>query len=128
MQVDDYFITGILASNLNVTYEFFNTLYIINNNLVDQRFLGKQAEYTVFGHIPDKLGKMYTLWDHILKKQLQSFPMLNKANADLVEKEDFQFISDFHWDQNMWQDALEKSSNLFDSLLPFDNTKISEDY
>jgi len=28
----------------------------------------------------------------------------------------------------MWQDALEKSSNLFDSLLPFDNTKISEDY
>lgn len=45
-----------MASNANVTHEFINSLYIINGNLIDQRFLGKQADYTVFGHIPDNLG------------------------------------------------------------------------
>ena len=80
------------------------------------------------GHIPDQLGKMYTLWRHILKKQLLHFPMLLKANADLVEKNDFQLISDFQWDQTMWQNILEKPL-LAENLLPVgESAKNVEDY
>lgn len=101
--MDDYFVTGILANNANVTHEFFNSLYIINGNLIDQRFLGKQSDYTVFGHIPDALGKMYKLWNHILDKQLSRFPNLYKSNANLINKNDFNYLKDFSWDSKIWQ-------------------------
>jgi hypothetical protein len=89
------------GSNVNANYEFFNSLYIINNNLVEQRFLGKQSSYTVFGHIPDSLGKMYTLWKNILNTQLANFPNLYKSSEIFL-------IKDFEWNLEIWKPFYQK--------------------
>lgn len=77
---------------------------------MDQRFLGKQSDYTVFGHIPDALGKMYTIWSHILNKQLSSFPSLHKSDADLITAKDFMYIRDFAWDRKIWEPFYSQTS------------------
>ena len=58
--------------------------------------MGKQSSYTVFGHIPESLGKMYTLWKNILNSQLANFPNLYKS------KEIF-LIKDFEWNVDIWK-------------------------
>lgn len=105
--VDDYYMTGMLAHGVNVTYEFFNSLYIISNGLVEQRFLSKQtSSYTVFGHLPGTLNKIYTLWDFILKNQLNSFPSLCKQNAHLIYPNDFKNLKNFEWSRQLWDEFL----------------------
>ena len=104
--VDDYYMTGMLARGVNVTYEFFNSLYIISSNLVEQRFTGKQADHTVFGHIPGSVSKMYSLWNFLFKNQLAAHPSLYKSNANLISKNDFRYIRDLEWSFKIWDKFL----------------------
>ena len=104
--VDDYYITGMLAKGVNATYEFFNSLYIINSNLIEQRFLGKQSDHTAFGHIPGQLAKMYSIWDFILKNELSKFPSLHKSNAHLLVPNDFLYIKELKWNDKIWEPFL----------------------
>jgi hypothetical protein len=104
--VDDYYMTGLLVSAVNATYQFFNSLYIINSNLVEQRFTGKESEYTVFGHLPGQLNKIYNLWSIILNNQIVRFPNLKKARASIVEENDFAYLDLFQWTRNIWDKYL----------------------
>lgn len=110
--VDDYYITGLLARGVNVTYEFFNSLYIISSNLVDQRFTGKQSDHTVFGHIPNSLNKMYELWNFILKHQLMEHPNLFKTQTSLLSNNDFKYLKDFKWKYEIWDKFIKKPKSL----------------
>ena len=100
--VDDYYISGILATSVNATYLKFNKIYIINNNFVEQLFMNKQADYTVFGHIPNKINCMYKLWKNLLANQLSKFPSLMSNNPNLLTKNDFLFINNFVWTADLW--------------------------
>ena len=95
-----------LARSVNVNYENFNSLYIISSSLVEQRFTGKQADQTAFGHIPSSINKMYYLWNHLFKNQLIAHPSLYKANASLISENDFKYIKDFNWAHNFWNKYL----------------------
>jgi hypothetical protein len=104
--VDDYYMTGLLIRGVNASYEFFNSLYIINSNLIDQRFTGKQSDFTVFGHLPDQLNKIYNLWDYILRNQMSRFPSLLKINAQVIFENDFKHLKDFRWTSEIWNEFL----------------------
>ena len=93
--------TGLLLKKVNGSFESFNSLYIINSNLVEQKFTGKQSDYTVFGHLPGQLNKLYSLWKKILKKQLTRYPNLYKSM--LVENGDFLYIRNYEWSSQIWR-------------------------
>lgn len=49
--VDDYYITGAVASAANVTYAQLGSLYTIPEQLAHTRFMSPQSFYTImFGH------------------------------------------------------------------------------
>lgn len=48
---DDYYITGLLIRGVNASYISTNSLYNLNSDLTQERFLGKRGEYTIFGFI-----------------------------------------------------------------------------
>jgi hypothetical protein len=108
--VDDYYMTGLLARGVNASYVFFNSLYIINTGLVEQRFLGKTGPYTVFGHLPGALSKVYTLWDYILSTQLNMFPHLYLSEANLLLENDFKYLKNFRWSYSIWERYLKTMS------------------
>jgi hypothetical protein len=95
--VDDYFITGLLARGVGVSLKQLNSVYIINRKLVEQRFKGKQSEYTAFGHLPNHLNGLYNVWKFILERQLYMHPNLNLPVATLIQENDFSYLPDLKW-------------------------------
>lgn len=79
-----------LGRACSATYESINSLYIVNRNLVEQQFLGKKSYYTIFGHMPQSINKVYSIWNYIVKKELQK----NHRNKH--------FIGDFNWHAQIW--------------------------
>ena len=55
---------------------------------------------------------MYTLWNHILSKQLSSFPSLYRPNANFLTENDFNYIKDFEWDFDIWKDFYKTPDDL----------------
>jgi hypothetical protein len=109
--VDDFYMTGLLARAVDgVSYESFNSVYIVNTNFVEERFTGKQSEYTVFGHLPEKLNTLYRVWKKILKKQFQNNPKLFSTHAEVVQKNDFSYIKNFKWPIDFWVPYLNNHS------------------
>ena len=101
--IDDYYITGMLAKILRTKQIFFNSVYIINSNLVKNRFLDKKAsERSVFGHVPNKLNQIYEIWDFILKKIINQYPNLNRGRVDLISKKDFIILRNFKIPVSFW--------------------------
>lgn len=111
--VDDFYMTGLLAQAVNASYEFFNSLYIIATNLVEQRFTGvKSASHTVFGHLPGALNKVYTLWDFVLDGELRHFPHMRKQeSASLIRSGDFSYLKEFKWSTKIWDDIIKANRN-----------------
>ena len=102
--MDDYYITGALARGVNASYESINSLYIVNTNLVEQRFLGKKSEYTVFGHLPGSLNKIYSIWSYILTNQVTRYPGLLNIRARIVYESDFLYLQTFGWSFDLWRE------------------------
>ena len=106
--VDDFHISGQMAKAVNASHYAFNSLYMINTYLVESTFLNsKQHLYTVFGHLPSHLNAIYSIWDYIVRFQLTRFPSLFKANATLVQPNDFKYLSSFKWSTDIWQPLIE---------------------
>jgi len=100
--VDDYYITGLLTDAVNATFHSLNKLYIVNSGLVESRFYSKkESGYTVFGHIPNAINKMYSLWGFIYRSELAKQPQLKKKNGKLVR--DFINVGDFSWSSQIWE-------------------------
>lgn len=99
--IDDYYFTGMLASQLNLTHEFLNSMYIINANLVEQRFFGLKSDVTLFGHSPRNLNRIYYIWEFILRKRL-IFGRANKLDNSW-------FIRDFKWSMDIWEPFLNQT-------------------
>lgn len=110
--VDDFYITGLLAKAVNASYEFFNSLYIIAGNLVEPRFTGKQSAYTVFGHLPGQLNKVYNVWKYILESELRHFPLLRKQEtATLIREGDFSYLKEPKWSGKIWEKVIAERDN-----------------
>lgn len=106
--VDDYYITGLLTDAVNATQHSFASLYIISSGLVETRFFNsKQADFTVFGHIPGNgINKMYRLWDFIYRSEVAKHPLLKQPHGTLIHPRDFSYIEHFTWSSQMWEPFL----------------------
>ena len=49
MWIDDYYVSGLLIRGVNASYYHFNSLYILNSELVPKRFSGKFGDFTLIG-------------------------------------------------------------------------------
>ncbi|CAF0917999.1 unnamed protein product [Didymodactylos carnosus] len=73
--VDDYYITGAVASAANVTYAQLGSLYTIPQQLAHTRFMSTKSYYTImFGHFPGSMNNMREIWRRIFSYQLYKFP------------------------------------------------------
>jgi hypothetical protein len=63
--VDDYYITGAVASAANVTYAQLGSLYTISEQVAHTRFMSAKSFYTImFGHFVSEFMR----WTDILLK------------------------------------------------------------
>ncbi|CAF1220814.1 unnamed protein product [Rotaria sp. Silwood1] len=73
--VDDYYITGAVASAANVTYTQLGSLYTIPEQIAHSRFMSSKAFYTImFGHFPGSMNNMREVWRRILISQKYKYP------------------------------------------------------
>ncbi|CAF3836514.1 unnamed protein product [Adineta steineri] len=87
--VDDYYITGAVATAANVTYAQLGSLYTIPQQLAHTRFMSSKSFYTImFGHFPGSMNNMREIWRRILTMQKYKFP----TRVDLFT---------FSWDQTI---------------------------
>ncbi len=61
--VDDFYITGLLTKNLNVTYHNMGSLYVLRGTDLQAQLVDS---YSIFGHV-QSLTHRYKLWKEILK-------------------------------------------------------------
>ncbi|CAF0833343.1 unnamed protein product [Adineta ricciae] len=89
--VDDYYITGAVASAANVTYAQLGSLYTIPEQLAHTRFMSAKSFYTImFGHFPNSLNSMREIWRRILTLHQHKFPNRIRVNS-------------FTWDETIHQ-------------------------
>ncbi|CAF1246867.1 unnamed protein product [Adineta steineri] len=89
--VDDYYITGAVASAANATYAQLGSLYTIPEQLAHTRFMSAKSFYTImFGHFPTSLNNMREIWKRILTLQKYKFPNRVQLNS-------------FSWDETIHQ-------------------------
>ena len=99
--VDDYYISGMLATSVNATYFKLNQIYIVSDNIVEKTFK-PSWDYTVFFHIQNQTNTMHKFWKHILANQLRKMPSLAGNNASFLNQSDFLFIKNFAWTTHLW--------------------------
>ncbi|CAF1228158.1 unnamed protein product [Rotaria sordida] len=80
--VDDYYITGAVASAANVTYTQLGSLYTIPEQIAHSRFMSSKAFYTImFGHFPGSMNNMREIWRRILLNQKYKYPTRVPSNS-----------------------------------------------
>ena len=127
--VDDYYVSGRLAKAANATHHNFNSLYIINSDAVESKFYGSNNEHAIFGHIPNKLDTLYSIWSYLTQVQLARFPSLCKMNgASLIKENDFKLLVDIKWSQEMWRKFSDFSNSIELNEFSKINLNVGEDF
>ncbi|CAF3333629.1 unnamed protein product [Rotaria socialis] len=83
--IDDYYITGLLPqairSSVYVNYLYINSLFVINIDLVEQRFLSPFGlSSLVFGHMPLSVDRLLHTWQHIVTNSHSAYKYLNRTS------------------------------------------------
>lgn len=104
--VDDFYITGLLVQAVNATYNQYNSMYVVNDGLVEGRFL-HEKRHTAFGHAPGNINRLYKIWNFIKTKELGNNENLTAKKPQLVRPGDFSDCNDFQWSGDMWYRILE---------------------
>ncbi|CAF3574495.1 unnamed protein product [Adineta steineri] len=69
--IDDYYITGLLPraiqSSVHVNYLYINSLFVVNVDLVEQRFLSPFGlSSLVFAHMPLSVNRLLYVWQNLM--------------------------------------------------------------
>lgn len=83
--IDDYYITGLLPqairSSMHVNYLYINSLFVVNVDVVEQRFLSPFGlSSLVFGHMPLSVNRLLYIWQHLLTKSYSAYKYLNRTS------------------------------------------------
>ena len=82
--IDDYYITGLLPrairSSVNVHYLYINSLFVVNVDLVEQRFLSPFGLSSLaFGHMPLSVNRLLHIWQHLMSNSHSAHKYLNRT-------------------------------------------------
>lgn len=67
--VDDFYVTGLLAREVGVTHDNFNSVYMLSPSAFLQKFTEPNVSLTlVVGHV-HKINYMKIVWNHVLAEQ-----------------------------------------------------------
>ena len=69
--IDDYYITGLLPRairpTIHVNYLYINSLFVVNVDLVEQRFLSPFGLASLaFAHMPLSVNRLLHVWQHLM--------------------------------------------------------------
>ena len=82
--IDDYYITGLLPRairpSVNVNYLYINSLFVVNVDLVEQRFLSPFGLSSLtFGHMPLSVNRLLHIWQHLMTNSQSAHKYLNRT-------------------------------------------------
>jgi hypothetical protein len=82
--IDDYYITGLLPrairSSVGVNYLYINSLFVVNIDLVEQRFLSPFGLSSLaFGHMPLSVNRLLHIWQHLMTNSHSAQKYLNRT-------------------------------------------------
>ena len=80
--IDDYYMTGLLPRAIRsvapVTYLYINSLFVVNVDLVEQRFLSPFGLSSLaFGHMPLSINRLLHIWQHLMTNSDSAHKYLN---------------------------------------------------
>jgi hypothetical protein len=82
--IDDYYMTGLLPRAIrsfkSIHYLYLNSLFVINVDLVEQRFLSPFGlSSLVFGHMPLSVNRMLHIWQYLMINSYSAHKYLNRT-------------------------------------------------
>ncbi|CAF1134845.1 unnamed protein product [Rotaria sp. Silwood1] len=82
--IDDYYITGLLPkairSSIYVKYLYINSLFVVNIDLVEQRFLSPFGLSSLaFGHMPLSINRLLHIWQHLVINSHSAYKYFNRT-------------------------------------------------
>jgi beta-1,3-galactosyltransferase 1 len=82
--IDDYYMTGLLPrairSSMNVKYLYINSLFVVNVDVVEQRFLSPFGlSSLVFAHMPLSVNRLLHIWQHLMTNSQSAHKYLNRT-------------------------------------------------
>jgi beta-1,3-galactosyltransferase 1 len=80
--IDDYYMTGLLPralrSPIHVNYLYINSLFVVNVDQVEQRFLSPFGLSSLtFGHMPLSVNRLLYIWQHLMVNSHSAYKYLN---------------------------------------------------
>ena len=123
--IDDYFLTGLAAHVVNVSFVDLSELYIFNYEYKDNTIPGQRTENTIFEHITNRTSKVHVYWSHILKTQISLWPSLFQVShskwTTLINPDDFSFIDHFWWTRDLINPIYKKQLSYLHIYSRFNN-------
>ena len=82
--IDDYYMTGLLPRAVRsvppITYLYINSLFVVNVDLVEQRFLSPFGLSSLaFGHMPLSINRLLHIWQHLMTNSDSAHKYLNQT-------------------------------------------------
>lgn len=104
--VDDFYITGLLIRASKGDYIKLNSAYIISSRFVETRFLGRQTDLTIFGHLGvlyNPLNKAYSIWRFLISRRVSlydhEFAIYSDAQQSSVL---YNYLPSLEWEMNVF--------------------------
>ena len=84
--IDDYYMTGLLPravhSSIRVQYLHLNSLFVVNVDQVEQRFLSSFGlSSLVFAHMPLSVNRLLHIWQHLMINSQSAHKYLNRTSV-----------------------------------------------
>ena len=95
--IDDYYISGLLPRAIGANYEQLNSLYTLNPNIIEKKFMQTSSPTQVFGHSPSKIDCIFNIWNFILSNYMKLYPKLTESPSSFLFEDDFFYVEKFEW-------------------------------
>lgn len=84
--IDDYYMTGLLPraihSSTRVHYVYINSLFVVNVDQVEQRFLSPFGLSSLaFGHMPLSVNRLLHIWQHLMSNSQSAIKYFNRTSV-----------------------------------------------
>ena len=100
--IDDYYVSGLLIRAIGASYVSSNTMYTIDAELIESRYMQKNGQAPLFSHSPNSINLLYQIWKMIIYKHLTNYHdnSLAQPETSLSFRKFFEYTENFKWTLN----------------------------